>query len=123
MRKDYIRKNEYLLLVRGLKFVLTCRMCPEQYDVFDKNNVKIGYVHLRHGHLRCDYPDVGEKTIYSHDMGDDAVAFKDNNEQYLYLNKIAKRIKREILNNQIMASFKRYLSIIRGKIRCTYNKL
>ena len=37
-----------------LDMYLTCRCCPEQYDVYlgDKN---IGYIRLRHGRLTCEY--------------------------------------------------------------------
>ena len=47
-----------------IKFILqmTCFACPEQYDVYlDKKQV--GYLRLRNGHFRCDYPECGGKTL------------------------------------------------------------
>ena len=42
----------------------TCSACPEQYDVF-VNGDQIGYLRLRHGVFRADYPDVGGHTVYT----------------------------------------------------------
>lgn len=45
-------------------------MCPEQYDVYH-GGVQIGYLRLRHGQFRADYPDVGGETVYrAHPKGD-----------------------------------------------------
>ena len=57
---DYVEKP---FLLNGLKFVMTCPACPEQYEVFN-GAVQVGYVRLRHGFLRCDYPDHGGETVY-----------------------------------------------------------
>lgn len=37
--------------------------CPEQYDAYIGERV-VGYLRLRHGHFRVDYPDCGGETIY-----------------------------------------------------------
>ena len=50
-------------VIRGCKLLLTCSCCPEQYDVF-KGDIQIGYLRLRHGQFRADYPDCGEQTVY-----------------------------------------------------------
>jgi hypothetical protein len=51
--------------------VRTCFACPEQYEVYDKNNNKVGYLRLRHGEFRADYPECGGKTVYeSYPQGD-----------------------------------------------------
>lgn len=42
----------------------TCWACPEQYDVY-LNGEQVGYLRLRHGSFRCDYPDCGGKTVFS----------------------------------------------------------
>lgn len=42
---------------------LTCEAYPEQYYVY-LDNKKVGYLRLRDGIFRCDYPDWGKKTIY-----------------------------------------------------------
>jgi len=41
----------------------TCWACPEQYDVYIGEE-QVGYLRLRHGHFRCDYPDCGGETLY-----------------------------------------------------------
>ena len=51
--------------VDGLKLVCTSIACPEQYDVFDPSGKKVGYLRLRHGKFRADYPDCGGETVYS----------------------------------------------------------
>lgn len=51
--------------------VRTCFACPEQYDVYDKRNRKVGYLRLRHGEFRAEYPFCGGETVYeSHPDGD-----------------------------------------------------
>ena len=43
---------------------MTCGACPEQYDVFDSEGKQVGYLRLRHGYFRADYPDCGGVTVY-----------------------------------------------------------
>jgi hypothetical protein len=57
--------------IKGLRFELTCPACPEQYDVFDANGKQVGYVRLRHGAFRVDYPTCGERTIVEADTESD----------------------------------------------------
>jgi hypothetical protein len=58
-------------VIDGYKLFCTCPACPEQYDVFDNNNTKVGYLRLRHGWFRADYPECGAETIYeAHPIGD-----------------------------------------------------
>lgn len=58
------------------KLIMTCEACPEQYDVF-LNDKQVGYLRLRHGAFRCDFPECGEETIYrSYPEGDGM--FKDD---------------------------------------------
>ncbi len=61
----------------GLVLKLTCGAVPEQYEVFDKSGVQVGYLRLRHGWFRVDYPDCGGETIYSAEPIGDGV-FEDN---------------------------------------------
>lgn len=59
------------LEINGYKLVLTCPACPEQYDVFDNDGKKMGYLRLRHGWFRADAPVCGGDTVYeSHPNGD-----------------------------------------------------
>ena len=43
---------------------MTCGACPEQYDVFDSEGKQVGYLRLRHGGFRADYPNCGGDTVY-----------------------------------------------------------
>lgn len=61
---------------------LTCAACPEQYDVYLKDK-KVGYLRLRHGVFRCDYPDCGDETIYkAYPKGDGMFEYE---ERHMYL--------------------------------------
>lgn len=42
---------------------MTCFACPEQYDVYLEDK-QVGYLRLRHGHFRCDYPECGGKRLF-----------------------------------------------------------
>jgi hypothetical protein len=50
------------LIVNGCTLVLTCAACPEQYDVFFED-FQIGYLRLRHGSFRADYPECMGTTV------------------------------------------------------------
>jgi hypothetical protein len=58
--------------INGAKLVRTCMACPEQYEVF-YDNQQIGYLRLRHGHFRADYPDCGGETVYRSEPKGDGV--------------------------------------------------
>lgn len=79
----------------GLKFVSTCLACPEQYDVYDLQTKKqVGYVRLRWGRLRVDYPDVRGHTVYEHSFPDGLQGCFDTDEQRTeHLTKAAKALK------------------------------
>lgn len=64
------------------RIVQTCGACPEQYDVFDGDE-QVGYLRLRHGGFRADYPDSGGKTVYSASPNGDGVFDDDEREFYL----------------------------------------
>lgn len=78
-----------------MKFILekTCSVCPEQYDVY-LDGKQVGYLRLRHGHFRCDYPSWGEETIYSaYPKGDGE--FYDDERDY-YITEALKSIKEKL---------------------------
>jgi hypothetical protein len=73
---------------------LSCGACPEQYDAFDEDGKQVGYLRLRHGHFRVDYPDCGGETIYeAHPMGD---GIFDDEERDYYLRFAVDAIERRM---------------------------
>lgn len=92
--------------IEGLQFVLTCCACPEQYDVF-KNNKQVGYVRLRWGTIRAEYPDVGGKEVYRAEIGDGAWtgAFPNESERATHLTKIAKELSNAERYGEVQAGY------------------
>jgi hypothetical protein len=81
--------------IDGLKLVQTCRACPEQYDVLDEDHNVVGYLRLRHGMFRVDYPNCGGETIYTAFPKGDG-AFYDSKERNYYLGMAVKAIKERL---------------------------
>jgi hypothetical protein len=51
--------------ILGCRLLCTCPACPEQYEVIDNaTGAEIGYLRLRHGYFRADYPNVRGETVY-----------------------------------------------------------
>lgn len=46
------------------KLLQTCWACPEQYDVFLEGQ-QVGYLRLRNGYFRCQYPNCGGEIIFA----------------------------------------------------------
>lgn len=58
-------------IFEGIKLICTSAACPEQYTAVDSEGKEVGYLRLRHGNFRVDYPNCGGKTIYqSKTIGD-----------------------------------------------------
>ena len=68
--------------VQGCRLVQTCEACPEQYDVF-MGAAQIGYLRLRHGYFRADYPYCGGEIVYEAEPKGDGM-FEDS-ERAAYL--------------------------------------
>lgn len=71
------------MYIDGLKLVCTCMACPEQYDVFDSSGNKVGYLRLRHGNFRADFPDCGGETVYRSFTKGDGIFDVDEREKEL----------------------------------------
>lgn len=85
------------MIIKGLDFRCTCSAFPEQYDVFDSNNNIVGYVRLRWGYLRCDYPKCLGEVIYEAFIGDGFTGCFESDEQRMaHLNSIADNIIKKI---------------------------
>lgn len=85
------------LEIDGFKLVCTSVACPEQYDVFDSTGTQVGYLRLRHGNFRADYPDCGGETIYRSKTKGDGVFSDDERESEL--NNAIKAIKEKTNGN------------------------
>lgn len=77
----------------GVRLVLTCPSHPEQYEAF-LHDRQVGYLRLRHGMFRVDYPDAGGETIFEAlPQGDDM--FTDD-ERDSYLNMAVSAIEQKL---------------------------
>lgn len=62
------------IIIAGYRLICTSVACPEQYDVFDDSTgKKVGYLRLRHGFFRADYPDCGGDTVYEAETKGDGI--------------------------------------------------
>ena len=73
---------DHAINVGGCFLIKTCSSCPEQYDVY-KGKVQIGYLRLRHGAFRADYPDCGGETVYEASPKGDGEFEDDERDGYL----------------------------------------
>jgi hypothetical protein len=87
--------------IKDIKLVQTCEACPEQYDAF-VNDKQVGYLRLRHGYFRVDYPQCGGEVIYETYPREDG-SFE-NNEREFYLNKAKKAILKKLKDININAN-------------------
>ena len=94
MYNDY-GPRDHDVIIDGCRLIQTCCACPEQYDVFnDATGQQIGYLRLRHGHFRADYPDCGGDTVYeSRPRGD---GFFEDDERQEELTKAVKALLHRI---------------------------
>lgn len=81
MGREFDSLGTYQPNIMKLNFELTCGACPEQYDVLDDSGKTVAYVRLRWGHLRCQVPDVGGKTIFEHVFDDEYQGLFDGEEE------------------------------------------
>lgn len=82
--------------VKMIRLVETCFACPEQYEAFDEQGKLVGYLRLRWGIFRVDYPDVGGRTIYQ--AAPKGKGRFEDEERDFYLSEAIKAIEREINN-------------------------
>ena len=65
-----------------IRLVKTCGACPEQYDAY-LGDLRVGYLRLRHGSFRVDYPDAGGEKIYQANPKGDGMFEEDERDYYL----------------------------------------
>jgi hypothetical protein len=85
-----IKRGKY-----GYRCVMTCAVCPEQYDVFIDEHV-VGYLRLRHGFFQARFPDFSGECVYetSKIFGDGT--FYNKEERMRELKRAIKYINREV---------------------------
>lgn len=66
----------------------TCGACPEQYDAF-VGEEQVGYLRLRDGHFRVDFPHCGGETIYEASPRGDGIFDENERDHYLSMARAA----------------------------------
>lgn len=75
--------------IGNYRFVQTCPVSPEQYDVYGQDGVQAAYIRLRWGTVRCEVPDVRGEEICRETGYDDAGCFPDDVERFKFLERVA----------------------------------
>lgn len=71
------------LTINDVELIKTCDESPEQYIAVFQGQ-QIGYLRLRHGEFRVDYPDCGDETIlYSQEPQGDGCFEEDERDYFL----------------------------------------
>ena len=84
-----------------MKLVQTSPACPEQYEAFDESGNQVGYLRLRHGWFRVDFPQHSGETIYEARPRGDGVFYDDEKDFYVQeaynaiVNKLARMTDKE----------------------------
>jgi len=97
--RSYIYSNneppDYI--IQGLDFIGTCGSCPEQYDVVNSSGVQVGYIRLRGGNFRVEFPDVNGMTLFADKFEDNwKGCFDSEDERMEYLEIAANCINKQL---------------------------
>ena len=68
--------------IEKVELIQTCGACPEQYEAFIDGK-QVGYLRLRHGYFRVDFPSCGGETIYDAQPDGDGVFTSSERDYYL----------------------------------------
>ena len=93
MQLHQVELAKKLYAKNGFDLQLTCSACPEQYDVLMRGE-NVGYLRLRHGRFRVEYPDIPGETIFEAYPNGDGM-FEDN-ERLVFLTKALRAIQDKI---------------------------
>jgi hypothetical protein len=87
--------------INGLEFNQITESSPEQYEIFTKEGKQVGYVRLRWGVLRCDYPSKNTRSIYEFVFSDKTDScFTSEEQRNKHLEIIANKIKEHEISMQ-----------------------
>jgi len=70
------------LEIDGVRLVLTCGACPEQYDAF-VGEERVAYLRLRHGYFYASCPWVEGETVYESNTRGDGIFDSEEREKEL----------------------------------------
>lgn len=76
-----------------IRLEMTCGACPEQYDAF-VDDKQVGYLRLRHGHFRVEFPECGGETVYESDTIGDGIF--DDSERELHIRRAVDAIAEKL---------------------------
>lgn len=83
LTEENLNKAAYMdIEIEKIELVQTCGACPEQYDAFIDGK-QVGYLRLRHGYFRVDFPDCGGETIYDANPDGDGIFTETERDHYL----------------------------------------
>lgn len=81
--------NTPAYIIQGLNFIGTCGSCPEQYDVVNSLGMQVGYLRLRGGNFRVEFPDVNGITLFANKFEDNWKGCFDSEEERMKYLEIA----------------------------------
>jgi len=85
----------------GYRICLTSFSFPEQYDVFDKDNNKVGYFRLRHSEFNAECV-LGKNECVYYTLTQDSGCFIDSKERHFHITNAIKSLDiyiKEFLTN------------------------
>jgi len=84
-------------VIQELNFIGTCGSCPEQYDVVNSDGYYVGYIRLRGGNFRVEFPDINGMTLFTDRFEDNwKGCFDSEDERMKYLEIAATCINEEL---------------------------
>lgn len=64
VEREWTERMSKPFKVEGCTLKCVCGACPEAYEVFDAEGEQVGYLRLRHGWFRADYPFANGEIVY-----------------------------------------------------------
>lgn len=64
VERKWVERMNNPFEVEGYTLKCICGACPEAYEVFDHDGNQVGYLRLRHGWFRADYPVANGEIVY-----------------------------------------------------------
>jgi hypothetical protein len=81
-----------------ITLIKTCIACPEQYEAYDEQWSQVGFLRLRNGRFRVEFPDYGGEVIYEAQPEGDGIF--DPDERAYYLAMATQAIERKLIGRR-----------------------